>query len=306
MIDQLRALAVFAKVVELGSFRAASRALSISPSVVSHHVSELEAHLSLPLLYRSTRRIALTPDGERLVVAARDMVNAAERGLDAVTGTSRTPTGTLRLTVPAFLAETGFCRDLAAFSTAHPNVELVVTFTDAPRDLLRDGLDLALRVGKLDDSTHKTRKLADMRRVLVGSPRYVNAQTTTTRVRAPTDIAHWDFVRLASRAAEVVLTSTGRKKAVRVSFVPRLSVDSAAAMRELVVVGAGIATLPEVVVRADLARGRLVTVLPEWSAALLGVYAVWPSNAQRAGLTLRFVEFMASRIAALFAPRVTA
>lgn len=298
MLDQLRSLAVLAKVAEFGSFRGAARALSLSPSVVSHHVSELEGRLSLPLLYRSTRRLALTPDGEKLVAAAREMVDAAERGLYSVSGRSATPTGTLRLTVPAFLAETGFSRDLAMFSSAHPNVRLSVTFTDAPRDLLRDGLDLALRIGRLVDSTHKTRKLADMRRILVGSPGYVSAQKPA---RTPGDLETWDYIQLSSRPAEITLTSSGKKKAVSVAFKPRVSVDSAAAMRELVIAGAGIATLPEVTVRSDVERGRLVEVLPHWHTELLGVHAVWPNNAPRAGLTQRFVDFMSSRVTALFA-----
>lgn len=297
MLDQLRSLAVFAKVVELGSFRAAARALSLSPSVVSHHVSELERRLSLPLLYRSTRRLALTPDGERLVVAAREMVDAAERGLDALSGHGHSPTGALRVTAPAFLAETRFSADLAAFQAACPKVSLTVSFTDAPRDLLRDGFDLALRIGRLEDSTHKTRKLADMRRLLVGSPRYVGAKQPP---RAPRDLEGWDFMQLSSRPAELTLTAPGRP-AVVIAFEPKIAVDSAAALRELAIAGVGLVTLPEVTVRADVASGRLVEVLPTWQAALLGVYAVWPSNAQRAGLTLRFVELMASRIAALFA-----
>ncbi len=299
MLDQLRAMAVFAKVADLGSFRAAARALSLAPSVVSHHVNELEAHLSLPLLYRSTRRLALTSDGEKLLPAARDMVEAAERGLDAASGRSATPTGTLRLTAPAFLAETSLTRDLAAFSSAHPNVRLSVGFTDAPRELLRDGLDLALRAGTLTDSTHKTRKLADMRRVLVGAPRYVGAQKPA---RIPSDLSTWAFIQLSSRPPELRLIPPGKKKPVSVDLQPKISVDSAAAIREIVVAGAGIATLPEVTVRSELARGRLVEILPGWEAPTVGVFAVWPHNAQRAELTLRFVEFMAPRVAALFGP----
>lgn len=296
MLDELRSLAVFAKVVELGSFRAAARAFSLSPSVVSHHVSELEERLAAPLLYRSTRRLALTPDGEKVVVEARKMVDAAERGLDAVSGQSATPTGTLRLTAPAFLAGTSLSRDLAAFSGAHPNVRLTLGFTDEPRDLLRDGLDLALRIGTLQDSTHRTRKLADMRRLLVGSPAYVAARGAA---RSPRDLASWDHVLLSSRPAEMVMAA-GKKKPVSVPFTPRISVDSAAAIRELVLSGAGVATLPEVTIRSDLSRGRLVEVLPDWQVPAVGVYAVWPQNAQRAGLTLRFLDFMAPRVAALF------
>lgn len=300
MLDHLRQLAVFAKVVERGSFRGAARDLSLSPSVVSHHVAELEARLSLPLLHRSTRRLALTPDGEKLLSFAREMVDAAGRGLDAMSGRSSAPTGTLRVTAPAFFAETGFCSDLAAFQSAHPGVELTVSFTEVPRDLLRDGFDLALRAGQLEDSTHKTRRLADMRRVLVGSPRYLSRRAEP---RAPGDLADLDFVQLSSRPPRLSIKGLGAKKPVTVTVHPRIHVDSAAAMREIVLAGGGVSAIPEVLVRSDLARGRLVEVLPGFHLALLGVHAVWPNNAQRASLTLRFIDFMAPRIEALFSPR---
>ena len=121
MLDQLRSLAVFARVAELGSFRAAARRLSLAPSVVSHHVSELERRLSLPLLYRTTRRVALTPEGAKLFAAAHEMLEAAERGLDEATGGSASPSGVLRVTAPAFLADTTLPRDLAATGRpSHP------------------------------------------------------------------------------------------------------------------------------------------------------------------------------------------
>ena len=301
MLDHLRSLAVFAKVAELGSFRAAARAFSLSPSVVSHHVSELETHLALPLLYRSTRRLSLTPDGEQLLGAALEMVGAAERGLDGVNGRSGTLSGVLRLTAPAFLADTDFCRDLAAFASAHPNVRMGVSFTDAPRDLLRDGLDLAVRIGRLQDSTHKTRRLAEMRRVLVCSPGYL---ATRPRAKKPQDFRAWDFVHLSSRPAEVTLVAAGRRS-VSVALTPKVSVDSVAAMRGLVLSGAGIAALPEVKVRGDLASGDLVELLSKWRLPVLGVHAVWPHNAQRAELTRRFLEFMGERVRRLFeGPRI--
>lgn len=299
MIDQLKSLAVFAKTVELGSFRKAALALSLSPSVISHHVSMLERSLGLPLLYRSTRRLALTPDGEALYDAVREMLEAAERGLDAVSGRSESPSGLLRITAPAFLAETKFCRALAAFSKEHPKVKLSIAFTDARRDLLRDGLDVAIRVGTLEDSTNKSRKLADMRRVLVGSSRYMRDRAMPRTLR---ELDAWDFVRLSPRAAEITMTPPGRKKPVTLGFAPRISVDSAAAIREMVLAGAGLAVLPDLLVRSDLARGSLVEVLPGWRIPLVGVHAVWPGNAQRPGLTLRFVEFMASQLKGLFAP----
>lgn len=296
MFDSLRALAVFERVATLGSFRAAARALGLSPSVVSHHVKALEERLSLPLLHRSTRRIALTPDGETLLVSAREMVSAAERGLDRATGNAGAPTGTLRLTAPAFLAQTALLTDVAAFTRAYPRVSLSIGFTDAPRDLLRDQLDLAIRIGRLEDSALVARKLATMRRALVASPSYVRARK---RPRLPRDLLSWELIQLASRPPELALSAPG-KRAVKLTLAPRLTVDSAAAMLGLVRGGAGLATVPEVLVRHDLAHGELIEVLPAWSLASMSVYAVWPGHSQRATLTERFVAELAPRIAALF------
>jgi DNA-binding transcriptional LysR family regulator len=294
MLDHLRALAVFARVADLGSFRAAARVLGLSPSVVSHHLRELEARLATPLLYRTTRRLALTPAGERLLTSARQMVEAAERGLDGVSSAG----GKLRVTAPAFLAATGLCRDLAAFSARHPNVQLVISFSEVTLDLLRDGLDVAFRIGKLADSAHMSRKLTDMPRVLVSAPAAIERGP---RLRAPRDLETRSFIQLSSRPPLLSLASPGHKPTT-VALSPKISVDSAAAVRELALAGAGLATLPELLVRDDLRRGRLVVVLPRWTVASVGVYAVWPSHPQRAELTQAFVAFVEPRLVSLFAP----
>src|SRR5262249_40248342 len=153
-----------------------------------------EARLSTPVLHRSTRRIALTPDGERLLACARQMVEAAERGLDGVSSAG----GSLRVTAPAFLAATDLCRDLAEFSAHHPRLELSISFSETTRDLLRDGFDVALRVGKLADSTHLSRKLTDMRRVLV-------VARLPKGLRHPRDLQSCSFVQLSSRPPMVSL-----------------------------------------------------------------------------------------------------
>ncbi|KMN81531.1 LysR family transcriptional regulator, partial [Chromobacterium violaceum] len=120
MIDELRALAVFAKTTETGSFRAAARALGLAPSVVSHHVSQLESRLGVALLYRSTRRLSLTPDGQALYGHAQAMLQAAETGLNELAGRAIEPAGTLRLSLPAFFARGPLTTSLAAFSRCHP------------------------------------------------------------------------------------------------------------------------------------------------------------------------------------------
>lgn len=298
MLDQLRALAVFAKTADLGSFRAAAKALALSPSVVSHHVSELERHVGVPLLYRTTRKLALTSEGARLLTNARAMIEAAERGLDEATGASAGATGTLRLTAPAFFAETRFTRDLAAFAAALPGVTLSVQFAETRTDLLTGGLDLAIRVGSREDTSHVSRKLAVLHRAVVASPALLEAHAAPKDARA---LAAMPIVHLGARAPEVSLVPPKKKTAVTCGYTPRITVDSAAAMRELALAGVGVAFLPEALVRRDLQHGRLVELLPDHRLPELPVYALWPRNAQRATLTTRFLEFMAPRFERLFA-----
>ena len=299
MIENLKALAVFARTVESGTFRAAARTLGLSPSVVSHHISELERRLEVPLLYRTTRHLALTPAGERLFADAREMLAAAERGLDAIGegGDGDGLNGRLRITAPALLAETRFCRDLAAFTRAHPRVSLAVAFTERRQDLLRDGFDVALRIGHLDDSSLKVRKLAMMPRVLVASPTYVAQHARPRTIR---DLEAWDFIQLSALRPEVSLIPPGKKTPVTRPFRSRVAVDSAAALREMAIAGMGVTSLPAVLARRELAQGRLVEVLPRWRLPTLGVFAVWPGGAARPGLTLRFIELMAEPLKDLF------
>jgi DNA-binding transcriptional LysR family regulator len=298
MLDQLRALAVFAKTADLGSFRAAAKAFALSPSVVSHHVSELERHVGVPLLYRTTRQIALTPEGARLLTNARAMIDAAERGLDELTGTSADAKGTLRFTAPAFFAETRFPRDLGAFARANPGVSLHAQFTDARTDLLAGGLDLALRIGSRDDTSHLSRKLATLHRVVVASPALLEEHPAP---KDPHALAAMPIVHLGARAPEVALVPPKKKTAVTHAYTPRITVDSAAAMRELALAGLGVAIVPEVLVRRDVQGKRLVELLPDHRVPELPVYALWPRSAQRATLTARFLAFLAPRFERLFA-----
>lgn len=298
MLDELRALAVFARVVQERSVRGAARTLALSPSVVSHHLRVLEERLGVALVYRSTRKLSFTPAGERLAREALAMVASAERGLDEARGLSGAPGGALRVTMPAFIAETTLCRDIGEFARDHPRALLTLSFSEAPRDLLRDGFDLALRMGKLEDSTHRTRRLAEMRRLLVAHPKLLADQRA---MRAPKDLEALPFVQLASRGASLAIKHKTRGETAHVAFDARLVVDSAAAMRALMLSGVGVAALPEVLVRDDVARGRAVEVLPSWRVAPVAVHAVWPNATVKSSLTTRFLDFIGPRIEALFA-----
>ncbi|KUM02491.1 LysR family transcriptional regulator [Chromobacterium subtsugae] len=288
MIEELRALAVFAKTVETGSFRAAARALQLSPSVVSHHVSQLESRLGAALLYRSTRRLSLTADGETLFQHAQAMLRAAESGLDALAGRATEPTGRLSLTLPAFFARSPLTARLAGFARRHPKVELALDYSDEKRDLVRDGIDLAIRIGELPDSALKSRRLFDMPRLLVAAPALLSARPAP---RHPQELADWPWLGIRMRPDHKTLLDAAGE-AHSFSIQPAIRANSLDAVCQLAIAGCGLATPPAFLAADDIAAGRLSEVEPEWQVEALGVYAVWPANAARASLTLRLTQYL--------------
>lgn len=292
MIDQIRSLAIFAKVAEAGSFRGAARTIGLSPSVVSQQVAHLEKRLGAALIYRTTRGFSLTPDGETLLQSAQAAVQAAEEGLAQFSGTSSEPVGVLRVSVPAILDSGPFIKDIAEFAELYPGIALRVTFSDTPSDLIRDGFDLAIRMGWLSDSTLKARKIADVQRRFVASPDYVAKYKTP---RSPADLAQWRIIRFESIASDLEFVHATKGK-VKAQGAAQLTVNSGNAMHNLAIAGAGAASLLEFVVRSDLENGRLVEVLPSWRLSSPGIYAVSPPNAPRHSLSRKFTAFLEERL----------
>ncbi|MEM1161858.1 MAG: LysR substrate-binding domain-containing protein [Pseudomonadota bacterium] len=290
MLDQLRQIAIFAKTVDHGSFRGAARALELSPSVVSYHIAQLEERLGTALLYRSTRKLSLTEDGERLLAKAHAMIEAAEDGLQIVANHAAEPSGLLRITLPAVLAQSDLVDRIAGFTSAHTKVRLELDFSDVRRELIADGMDVAIRMGWLRDSALKARKLYDVERRLVAASSYLAGRD---RPKSPTDLADWNWVGLtpAPRGQEFCRPD---RKTIRLSPRAQISVNDASAIYRLVRAGAGIAVLPDYLFQQDLADGSVEVLLEDWTVAELGVYAVWPPNAPKDGLIARFVGHLAA------------
>lgn len=290
MLDQLRQIAIFAKTVDHGSFRAAARSLRLSPSVVSHHVTQLEQKLGTALIYRSTRKLSLTPDGERLLAAARTMMNAAEAGLQDVSNQPQQLSGMLRVTLPAVLAQSKLVDRISGFAVEFPNVRLSLDFSDVRRELIGDGFDVAIRMGWLEDSSLKARKLFDVERTLVAATRYVE---TRPKPASPADLEDWDWLELAPVWHKKPEFKNGARRMVIMRPESRISVNDAQALHRLTSQGAGLAIIPDFLTGADVSSGALQVVLPEWTVPPVGVYAVWPSNAPKDGLVKQFVEHLA-------------
>ncbi|NDR57166.1 LysR family transcriptional regulator [Aliiruegeria sabulilitoris] len=289
MIDHLRHMAIFARVVDEGSFRAAAHAIGISPSRVSETVSDLENYLGITLLYRTTRRIALTNEGRIFYARVADMLRSAETGLNELNALSLEPAGALRISMPAFMSSSGISTAIAKFIRLHPHVALSVSYTDYPVGLLEDGYDVNIRAGWPEDSSMMSRKLGNMERVVVAGTQYAASRPTP---RTPADLEDWDWIGFEHRPDAVDLTSVSGETA-KVTGRSQLQVDSAEALAYFTRLNVGVTVLPSYLVERGEASGELVRLLPDWCPRPLGVHALWPDTSRRENLTLLFVRFLA-------------
>lgn len=291
MIEKLRAMAIFAAVVDRGSFRAAARHLGLSPSRISQTVSDLEKELGVTLLYRSTRQLSMTNEGHIFYAKVSEMLRAAETGLDAINQLTATPAGELRVAAPAFVTQTGLMDTIAEFAKAYPSVTLKLGFSDHPLDLIKEGFDIGIRAGGVKDSDMMSRNIGKADRFLVASPGYV---ATMPAPAHPDDLGSWDWIHFSMRSERIDFTSeNGQRTSVICKF--RIEVDSANALYELAVRGLGLTALPQNLARRGFEHGELVQILPQWSVRPLAFRAIWPDRSRRESLTLIFVRFLENK-----------
>lgn len=287
MIDDYRSLAVFVAVADAGSLSAAGRRLRLSTSVVSHHLSRLEAKQGVTLFFRSTRSMSLTPEGHAALEPARRMVAAGEQALDAISAGTEEPVGALRITMPAFGDQNRLHQTLWKFARQHPLVAISLSSSDVTADLVKEGFDLAIRLGTLASSSLKSRRIASFERLLVASPDLVASRPPLTR---PEDLMDCDFIAVSQIRTGFTLEKRGEALTLEPENT-RIEVNTVASAKSAVLAGLGIWHLPASEIQHDLQSGALVRVLPDWNLPSLGIYAVWPDIGPQKALTRRLIDF---------------
>ena len=290
MIDKLRMMAIFQTVAEAGSFRAAAKRLNLSPSVISHHISQFEADLGLPLLYRSTRRMSLTDAGRDLLDASQRMSTAAQEGLTALERRKRNPSGRLRLTSNTATAHYPYSEIWTRFARAYPDIQLDMQFSDTRVPLEGSGFDVAIRgtSSGLDDSSYRALNLGKVRLCMFCSPEYARARPVPRHID---DLADWGRVQYLPVPWHVAaISDTGEVPECTPPVVQ--SFDNFTMARTFVEAGLGfmVETLP--LVMEDIREGRLVQILPERPLKHIEVFAVYPANAGRDSLARLLVDFL--------------
>ena len=293
MLNNLKSLGIFAKVAETRSFSKAATALGISAPVVSQQISQLEAQLDVALVYRSTRSLSLTPEGEKLAAHAARMLAAAEDGMEEIEEGSKDHAGKLSITAPSFLASAALTDILMDFKATHPKVEFSITYSTRIENLIESGFDLAIRFGELADSNLRARKLLDGHGELYAAPEFLKRHGTA---KTGKDIGMYDgkWIKPMHMSENCLYDEMGKEAPVPFKLTGSFETDGAEQLRQLALKGAGVAFLTRIYVQEDLDAGRLVRVLPGWHTEPIGFYAVWPSNVGHRSLVKLFVDFLAA------------
>ncbi|KMW56195.1 Transcriptional regulator, LysR family [Candidatus Rhodobacter oscarellae] len=289
MNDEYRGLAIFVAVHEAGSFSAAGRRLKLSTSVVSHHISKLEDRLGAALFFRSTRSLKLTREGERILDASRRMVSAGAEAMDLLSDEAEQPVGALRVTMPAFGMNSSLHDAIWQFAKAHPMVALSIHSSDKAVDLVRDGYDLAIRLGTLADSSLKSRRIGTFHRKIVATPDFLVRRPELTDLN---DLAAAEFVSLSVVPDTISLRYKDEDVRVTLQNI-RVEVDAVTAGRAAVLQGLGLMSLPLNEIKDDLETGALVEVCEDWQLPSFGIYAVWADTGSQKKLTRRLIDYLA-------------
>ncbi|EKM6430395.1 LysR family transcriptional regulator [Cronobacter sakazakii] len=285
MFKQLQDMALFALVAETGSFTAAAQKAGLPKSSVSQRISQLEAHVGLRLLNRTTRKLSLTFAGEHYLVHCREMLDASERADLAIQRLRDNPSGRLRITSPAGIGATLLARMNAEFLAKYPDITLEVFISDDVRDLVMEGFDVALRTGKPQDSSLIGRKIGHCPRYLLASPNYLAQHPALTH---PSQLV--DHRVIVHRAWSEWLLQRDREL-YRCHLNQMHQTDNLLYARESALAGAGITLLPAFLLDDSLAQGALVNVLPEWTVTGNDLYLVYPGRKLNAPALVSYINF---------------
>ncbi len=255
LFDELR---IFERIARSGSLSQAARDLNIAPAGVSKRLSDLEQRLGVRLFHRSTRGLALTEEGRAALERTRGILEGAEALEALFRDRGAQVTGTLRLAAPSRFGLLYVVPALADFLQLYPQAGVALALTDRRQDLVADGLDLAVRIGRSPDSSYVVRKLADSARVVCAAPDYLARRG---RPRRPEDLAAHDCLVLEDN--DVWRFSRG-DETCEVRLTPRVRCRDGDAVTELCRRGAGVALKSVWDVHEDLAAGRLVRLLPDY------------------------------------------
>ncbi len=259
-IERMR---TFVRIAERGNLSAVARELGVGQSTITRQLRELENAVGVPLFSRTTRRIAMTDEGSRYYAHCGEILRMVELAGEDARGTQAASAGAVRVSCTAAFGVLHLSRMSFAFQDRYPDIGIDLSLTDVRIDLVREGVDIALRLGPVADSSLKLRTLGHCQRLLVAAPDYLAARG---RPVAPSDLADHEGIRMSNVAGSDTLSIQGAQGETHaVGFGGRFRVDHGLAVREALVAGRGIAPAHHWLVDDLIAAGRLEAVLPGYT-----------------------------------------
>ncbi|MBE7941120.1 MULTISPECIES: LysR family transcriptional regulator [Ramlibacter] len=288
-------LQFFSLLVRCGSLTAAARELGLTTPAISKRLAALEQKLGVTLLHRTTRRLALTPEGQALLQGGRRIVGEIEALGQQLQGATQEPAGLLRVNATLGFGRMQVAPAVASFRRRHPRVDVQLQLSASPPAAAEDAWDVCVRFGALPDSRLVARQLAPNRRLLCASPGYLAARGAP---RSPAELAQHDFIaiRQADDVQGLLRLATGRRQeAVRLAG--GLSTNDGEVAVGWALAGLGVVLRAEWDVARYLRSGRLVQLLPQWQAPPADIHAVYPARLQHLSRVRAFVDHLAQHLA---------
>jgi DNA-binding transcriptional LysR family regulator len=290
-LPDLEAWAIFASVVEHRSFSAAADAIGTSKATISKAISRLEARLGQSLFHRTSRKLTLTESGTALAEHARRILADAQAAEEAARDAATAPVGLIRMTAPMTLGMVQVAPMLADFLAEHPGIEIDLNLSDSRVDIVAEGIDVALRIANLPDSSLRARRLGPIRTYVVAAPLYLERHGRPTH---PAQLGEHACLGYTNVSGPWRFTGpNGEEAAVRPSGPMRS--NSGDAMLPALRAGIGIALLPDFIVGGDLAAGTVEAILTDWSLPPIALHLMTPPSNLRPARVEALIAFLTER-----------
>ena len=290
---QIEDLRIYVAVIKAGNFTAAAEQLMLSKQYVSRRIAALEESLGARLLNRNTRKLSVTDNGQLFAQHAQRILDDVQEAQQAVSGRQQVLQGSFRLSVPMSFGISHLSPFIAEFLSQHPGLQFQVELADRYVDMVGEGFDMAIRIGTLPDSSLIAKRLGVFRRVICGSPSYIQGAGAP---REPEDLLNHACLRYGRESQTGWELFNGEQRKVMAVQGPMVS-NNGEMLRDAAVAGLGLILLPEFIVAPALASGDLMTVLDEWQPSSLNLNALYPQHRQRSEVNRVFMAFLQEQLA---------
>jgi len=283
----------FVRVIEKGSFAAAARELSLTPSALSKTITRLEQRLGTQLMTRTTRRLALTAEGEIYLLRCREILAAIEAAESEIASSGALARGHIRVNAGTAIGRRQLARLLPDFLATYPDITIDLNISDQRVDLVAENIDVALRAGDLPDSTLVARKIVDARRMICASPKYIADRGTPER---PAELLNHNCIVIANFPHLARWPFYTPEGVVRIQVKGNITTDNADVMLDLAVAGHGIVRMVDIHLADSVGRGLLVPLLTKENAdEPIPIWALTPAGRNRVPRVRMFLDFLVER-----------